>query len=161
MWRNNIVPLGSYLSALKPHAGFVVDRDIVVCLVGPPIDAATAVKSLFRASRADVFQNGFITHQQLACPVAANQTEHSMVDRIPFAGPSREMRYDHNQVEFVCEVLKCHFPFPLAVVVRATTVGLDQQPPCRGIAAATNCQPPARMAATANLGVSCEVPTTT
>ncbi len=94
----------------------------------------------FQSSRSlsgtNEFQHSFVINQRFSCPVAANEGEHTVFDRIPLGGTGRIMTYFDLKTEAVAEGdLQPLFPEAGSVAIAPTTIGKDEQLVGIGVAA--------------------------
>lgn len=139
---NRIVPIGKHLPPFQadlPSLFFGRPLGFVFLL----IQTGPTMKPRFRLRGANKFQHGFVAGQRFSSPVGADQTEHAMVDRIPFRRSWRIMRHGDDQAEFICQRLQSYLPLPFAMVVCPAAVRLDQQTPFVQVSSLSHLKPPA------------------
>src|SRR5262249_37854290 len=98
---DGVVPLGEYLPPPQPHARLLLRPDAAARLVGPRVQAGTTVEALPRPRPADVLQDRLVIPQRLARPVAADQAEHPVVDRVPLRRAGWQVGHGDSQAELV------------------------------------------------------------
>src|SRR5438477_3186982 len=107
------------------------------------IQIGSTMEALFGAGGTDELKDCLVAGQWFSCPVAGNQTEHPMVDGVPLRRARRVVRDDDFEIELIGHCLECRLPFPLAIIVCAAGVCLDQQSARSWITFPTDFQPPA------------------
>ena len=160
MGPNGVVPIRQERARLEPGPSLVCRPHLPPCGVLLRIQDRPAMESCGRPRPAYVLEHFLVADQWLSGPVAADQAEHPVVDRVPLARSGWVVGHRYHQVKLVRQLLQGDFPFPLAVVVSPASVCLDQQR-CPCITLAPRMSHQRRIHATANVGVSCDVPTTT
>src|SRR5262249_37540238 len=89
-----------------------------------------------------MFQRCLVTYQRLSRPVAADQVEAAVLNRIPFRGSGRIVSHCNRQAEFIGELLQICFPRPAAAPAGAATVSFDQQVVLPGVSQTPDLTPP-------------------
>ena len=143
MGPNGVVPIRQDRARLEPGPSLVCRPHLPPCGVLLRIQDRPAMESCGRPRPAYVLEHFLVADQWLSGPVAADQAEHPVVDRVPLARSGWVVGHRYHQVKLVRQLLQGDFPFPLAVVVSPASVCLDQQAlrPC--ITLAPSHEPPA------------------
>ena len=66
-------------------------------LIDCRVQISLTTKARGRGRRPNVVEHRLIAVQRMTCPVAANQVEHAMLNRVPFGGSGRIMVDRDNQ----------------------------------------------------------------
>src|SRR4051794_33729670 len=78
-----VVQAGQHPVRLDPHPGLVLWGGALPGRVFLPVQAGTATKPTLRSRRPDELDDRLVTDQRLPGPVAADQAEHAVFDRVP------------------------------------------------------------------------------
>src|SRR4051794_35641375 len=98
---DRVVPVGQDRARLEPYPGFVLGSGALTGRVVFPVQTGTATKPGFRSRRADELDDPLVTDQRLSGPVAADQAEHAVLDRVPFRCPRRVVSHRDDQSRLV------------------------------------------------------------
>lgn len=139
---NGVVPFWKYLVALNADGLPLIVGHLDPGRIGAAIEIGAASESSLGGGSPDVLEDRLIADQGLSLPVLGDQTEHSMLDQVPFGRTWREMIHGDHQSELIGEFLECELPAPPAAIIGASAVSLNQETAGLGIAASTLDDPP-------------------
>jgi|GEM_PF-38464 len=142
MWTNGVVPSWQDRARLESHSCLGCWRHLPASGILVRIQHSSTVEPFGRARSPYVLEHLLVACQRLSGPVAADQAEHAVVDRVPLRGSRRVVRHRDHQAELVGKLLQRHLPLPFPVGVGSARVRLDQQSLDPRVAPSTGHQPP-------------------
>ncbi len=117
-------------------------RHFQACRIRGRVQIRLATKTCRRARRRNVVDHCLITFERSASPIAADQIEHPMLNRIPLGGSRRVMCDRDRQPALVSQTLQSDFEPPTPVAITAAAIALNQQMLRRSIDLLSNGKPP-------------------
>src|SRR5690349_5104833 len=139
---NGVIPFWQHAMRLQIDLSPLLRSDFHSGRVIGPVEPSTASESALGFGCAKELQRRLIADQWLTRPVLADETEHPMLNRIPFGSAGWQMSDRDLEVKFIRQLLQAEFPQPTAIPVAATTVSFNQQSSPPRINAAPFTQPP-------------------
>ena len=117
-------------------------RHFQTCRICGRVQISLATKTGCCAGGRNVIEHCLITFERSASPVAADQIEHSMFNRIPLGSSRRIVRHGDRQSTLRSQSLKTYFPPTATTAITTATITLNQQMALTTIGTLSHLQPP-------------------
>src|SRR4029434_7911746 len=139
---NGVIPFWQHAMRLQIDLSLLLRSDFHPGRIIGPVEPSAASESALASGWADELQRRLIADQWLTSPVLTDETEHPMLNRIPFGRGCRQVRDSNRKFKFIAQPLQAKFPQPTAMSVAAATVRFNKQSSWSRINAASFMQPP-------------------
>src|SRR5690242_20301015 len=115
MQLNGVIPFWQHAMRLQIDLSLLLRSDFHSGRIIGTVEPSTASESTLGSRCANELQRRFIADQWLTSPVLADETEHPMLNRIPFGSAGWQMSDRNLEVKLIGQLLQAEFPQPAAI----------------------------------------------
>src|SRR5215510_3897521 len=139
---NGVIPFWQHPMGLQIDLSLLLRSDFHSGRIIGSVEPSTASESAHGFGCADELQCRLIADQWLPSPVLTDETEHPMLNRIPFGSACWQMSDCEVEVKLIGQWLQAEFPQPTAITIATATISFHQQSSSPQVTAAPFTQPP-------------------